>query len=316
MRKWILVLVVVLSVAGSVGLGQQSQINATRTLPDDVEPGDTVSVTVRITFGEDGQGVSLLENFPNGFEFVGVTQAADATVFTDRDEADIIFFWGLSTFDASTTIEVRYQLRASNNEGNFEFSGQLLVAEPATESDIAGDQTLVVGQGGPGNGGSQNHAPVAAFSASSDRVSVGTAIGFTDQSSDPDGNNDLAQWRWEFGDGTLSEQRSPQHAYVAAGEFTVRLTVTDQAGATAATTQRITVTEGSPEQSATEAIASLFEDDPAGADNPDLLIGDREILKAVELWVRGEPVPGTAGETIGDALILEFIKLWITGEAI
>ena len=40
-------------------------------------------------------------------------------------------------------------------------------------------------------------------------------------------------WHWEFGDGTVSDERNPSHEYTGAGSFDVRLTVTGGAGAVA-----------------------------------------------------------------------------------
>jgi PKD repeat protein len=53
---------------------------------------------------------------------------------------------------------------------------------------------------------------------------------FTNSSSDGDGT--LVGWIWRFGDGTTSAERQPSHTYSAAGSYIVRLTVTDDGGAT------------------------------------------------------------------------------------
>ena len=50
---------------------------------------------------------------------------------------------------------------------------------------------------------------------------------FTDASTDPDGNDTIAEWNWIFGDGNSSAERNPTHAYTAPAEYQVRLTVTD-----------------------------------------------------------------------------------------
>ncbi len=50
--------------------------------------------------------------------------------------------------------------------------------------------------------------------------------------------------------------------------------------------------------------------------NGNCIIEDQEILRAVEYWVTGEPVPGTGGLTISDAKILQLMALWISGESI
>ncbi len=52
-------------------------------------------------------------------------------------------------------------------------------------------------------------------------------------------------WRWEFGDGAVSTERSPTHTFRDPGTFTVRLTASNRGGAHAAAT-RITVAGGPP----------------------------------------------------------------------
>jgi len=62
---------------------------------------------------------------------------------------------------------------------------------------------------------------------------------FTDTSTDGDGS--VTGWAWDFGDGKSATTQHPAHAYVAAGTYTVRLTVTDNDGATDSSSQSVTV---------------------------------------------------------------------------
>ena len=64
-------------------------------------------------------------------------------------------------------------------------------------------------------------APFAAFSASPRTVSAGMPVVFTDRSL-----GTPTAWRWEFGDGTMSNERNPVHVYLRSGLYTVRLTTT------------------------------------------------------------------------------------------
>ena len=86
------------------------------------------------------------------------------------------------------------------------------------------------------NGGSppDNASPNAAFTP----TCTANTCRFADGSTDPDGT--VTAWQWEFGDGSSSSQRHPSHSYTAAGEFTVRLTVTDNLGSQGSTSRKVT----------------------------------------------------------------------------
>ncbi|MFB7026679.1 MULTISPECIES: collagenase [unclassified Streptomyces] len=84
-----------------------------------------------------------------------------------------------------------------------------------------------------------NKPPTADFTT----AVQGLTAAFTDRSSDADGT--VVSRAWDFGDGTTSTQTDPGRTYTAAGTYTVRLTVTDDKGATATTTRSVTVT-GTP----------------------------------------------------------------------
>ena len=69
--------------------------------------------------------------------------------------------------------------------------------------------------------------PQAAFSAPAE-VCIGTAINFTDQSTAA--GSSVAQWNWDFGDGTTSNLQSPVKNYSTAGTYIVKLNVTSANG--------------------------------------------------------------------------------------
>jgi PKD repeat protein len=81
--------------------------------------------------------------------------------------------------------------------------------------------------------------PVASFTYSCTDLSCD----FTDTSTDDGG---VEVWAWDFGDGSASPTRDPSHEYVAAGDYTVTLTVTDALDQSDAAQQVVTVTEPPP----------------------------------------------------------------------
>jgi hypothetical protein len=93
-----------------------------------------------------------------------------------------------------------------------------------------------------------NNAPVAAFTVSPSEGYTGDDISFdASASSDPDGNTCI--YSWDFGDGTEGSGKTITHKYKAAGTYTPKLTVTDQMGLSDSTTNTVTVTTASGDNS-------------------------------------------------------------------
>ena len=115
----------------------------------------------------------------------------------------------------------------------------------------------------PGWSTGTNTPPSASINASATSVTTGTSVTFTDTSSDPDGTIVSRAWDLDndgaFDDGTGATATT---SWTTAGTKTVRLQVTDNAGATAVATATITVTDpattpppsGSPSPAATGTV--------------------------------------------------------------
>lgn len=72
-----------------------------------------------------------------------------------------------------------------------------------------------------------NDPPLALFSYLPVVPTVGEAVSFIDQSSDPDNWDVVTGWQWTFGDGSISSTKNPLRTYGDVGSLPVCLQVTD-----------------------------------------------------------------------------------------
>jgi PKD repeat protein len=127
----------------------------------------------------------------------------------------------------------------------------------------------VVGCGKDSNGpdpDDNNAAPTADFTSSC----AALTCAFTDLSNDIDGQ--VTTYAWEFGDGQKASTRSPSHTFGAGGDFSVKLTVTDDLSRQGSRTKMVTVAvpaNGAPTADFSVSCSSLdctFQDLSADAD--------------------------------------------------
>jgi PKD repeat protein len=83
-----------------------------------------------------------------------------------------------------------------------------------------------------------NEAPTADFTAS-----VADLSASLDSTGSSDADGSIVSRTWSFGDGTTGSGVTPSKDYSTAGTYTVRLTVTDDDGASATATGEVTVTQ-------------------------------------------------------------------------
>ena len=121
-----------------------------------------------------------------------------------------------------------------NNKQPFTFGGKSNCDQITITCDyFSGDLDYVKIWTEPGSG---NQPPVAAFTS----TCSGNSCSFdASASSDPDGV--LESYSWTFGDGTSSTSASPTHDYSRSGNYPVTLTVADDNGATASTSDYVMI---------------------------------------------------------------------------
>lgn len=165
-----------------------------------------------------------------------------STVFDttyDHDTARV-YRWGY--------LAVRYMLQFHRSDmdtvlgyyraGNWNAARSYLTSTIGTRYDSDWYTWLSACAAGNCGGNSGNLPPASTFSF----ASTGLTVAFTDKSTDPDGS--ITARSWDFGDGTTSTETNPRKTYSAAGTYSVRLTVTDNRGASATRSEQVTVANG------------------------------------------------------------------------
>ena len=87
-------------------------------------------------------------------------------------------------------------------------------------------------------------APTALFGAMPNPAACGQAIAFNGSASDNRAGRTIANYRWDFGDGSTGSGATASHAYGSYGTYITTLTVTDDLGVAASATSAIDVSQG------------------------------------------------------------------------
>jgi PKD repeat protein len=94
----------------------------------------------------------------------------------------------------------------------------------------------------------QGTLPTVAFTFSPTAPQVGQVVSFNASATRPGPGRTIQSYFWDFGDGDQKTTTSAltTHDFIAAGQYTVTLTVTDDAGRTAAGTVSVSVISDAP----------------------------------------------------------------------
>ncbi|GAB6285760.1 MAG: hypothetical protein STSR0009_19610 [Methanoregula sp.] len=120
-------------------------------------------------------------------------------------------------FNNDGTIDSTDKNPAYTYTNNGTYTVNLTVTGPGGSDNVVKTGYITVGSGAV--------APVAAFTTDASSGQVPFTVHFTDTST-----GSATGWNWNFGDGSSSNVQNPAHTYLAAGTYSVSLTVTAGGG--------------------------------------------------------------------------------------
>lgn len=144
----------------------------------------------------------------------------------------------------------------TNGEAQASGSGESLLVDYTPDPNFSGTDSFIVQAADDSDASNQiviqvqvlpvNDAPQAEAGIDMEVVE-GAAVSFSGNYQDPDGEADVVQIDWDFGDGTTaSGTLTPQHSYQDNGVYTVRLTVTDNGSVSVSDELLVTVQNADP----------------------------------------------------------------------
>jgi len=211
----------------------------------------TVTLTVTDNDGATDTATAI-ETVLNRLPIASFTESAEtvytsevitfnASVSYDLDGNIVSFFWDFGDGANATGVVVGH---AYADDGNYTVTLTVTDDDGASASTAATKTVL-------------NRVPVAIFTESAEMVHTGETITFNASDSyDLDGT--IVSYFWDFGDETNATGMIVEHSYPDEGVYTVTLIITDDDGATDATTATKTVLNRPPVAVFTESAETVY----------------------------------------------------------
>ncbi len=202
------------------------------------ENGD-YTVTLNVTDSEGLWDVKtdIVQVYPRqpraAFSFVTMTLNTNeigtwnATASNDPDGEIVWYYW---SFGDGSLLNATGPIANHNYSDNGAFTIVLVVGDDDGLTDTVSTSVTVF-----------NRAPVADFTESAESLNTGETVIFdSSESYDPDGY--IASYFWDFGDEKNGTGKIVNHTYTTPGNYMVKLTVTDDDGASSSLSATKTVT--------------------------------------------------------------------------
>ncbi len=157
------------------------------------------------------------------------TLTADASGSSDPNGPIASYNWAFGDGNTATGVTARHVYAAPGT-----YTVRLTVVDG--DGRAASTTRTVTATAAPGN-----QPPVAAFTSTTSKLNA-SVDAMT--SRDPDGT--IVSYAWDFGDSSTGTGRTTDHTYTSAGTYQIKLTVTDNIGATSSTSAPVTVQANQP----------------------------------------------------------------------
>ncbi len=160
---------------------------------------------------------------------VGTPIQFDASASSDPDGIIISWDWDFGDGNSASGELVSHAYASE---------GEYIVSVTVTDSDALSDTASTTATVVP----PMQPIPPVADAGGVYGGEAGAVVSFDGSASfDPDGS--IVGWIWSFGDGSFASGAQPTHVFTAAGEYTVRLRVTDSDGLRAIAATSATITD-------------------------------------------------------------------------
>jgi PKD repeat protein len=187
--------------------------------------------TIKLTVTDDDGGTGTLSkqvviNTPPVADFTssidGQTASFDASSSSDVEGPIASYAWNFGDGETGTGVNPSHDYASGGT-----FNVKLTVTDGGGATDSVTKQVTI---------DAPNQEPKAEFTVSTDGLKLSVD---GSGSSDPDGT--IESYAWNFGDGETGTGAKEEHTYAASGTYDVKLTVTDNGGATKSLTKQVTV---------------------------------------------------------------------------
>ena len=172
---------------------------------------------------------------------VGVTVTFNATSSYDLDGTIVSYKWN---FGDGTTANGKKVTHKYVQDGSY--TVKLTVADDNGNINSKTKTVTVL-----------NRPPVASFSYTPSNPLVGQKVTF-DASSSYDPYGKIVSYKWNFGDGYTGTGKIVTHTYSKAGQFTVKLTVTDDDGKSSSTSKTVTVAKPTTNKNILKILSTYY----------------------------------------------------------